>query len=34
MAQSRQNPALGNLDGDFDFRFVPGVRRPRQNDDV
>ena len=33
MAQPRQNPALGDLDGDFGLRFVSGFRGTRRNDD-
>ena len=32
VAQPRENPALGDLDGDFDFRFVARLRRSRRDD--
>jgi hypothetical protein len=32
VAQPRENPALGDLDGDFDLRFVTRLRRPRGDD--
>ena len=32
--QPRENPAFGDLHGDFDLRFVAGFRRARRDDAV
>jgi hypothetical protein len=32
VTEPRENPALGDLHGDFDLRFVPRFRRPRRQD--
>ena len=33
VAEAGEDPPLGDLDGDFDLRLVPGLRRPRGQDD-
>jgi hypothetical protein len=33
VAKAGEDPPLGDLDGDFDLRLVPGLRRPRGQDD-
>jgi hypothetical protein len=33
MAEPGKDPPLGDLDRDFDFRFIPWFRRPRREDD-